>query len=82
MFKGQNQKIQNSKLNRTVRDLFHTLQEPLGPFLSDEAPLMAFRDSASYRYSYLCRVLYLLATGRENECLEDILYANAIYLPP
>lgn len=48
-------------------DLSLTVQEALGPFLSDEAPLMAFRDSASYRYSYLCRVLYLLATGKGDQ---------------
>lgn len=38
------------------------MQEALGPFLTDEAPLMVFNDSASYLYSYLWRVLYRLAT--------------------
>lgn len=41
---------------------FPTMQEALGPFLTAEAPLMAFSDSASYLYSYLWRALYLLAT--------------------
>lgn len=52
----------------TASNLSHTVQEALGPFLSCEAPLMAFSDSASYRYSYLCRVLYLLATRRDTQC--------------
>lgn len=56
-----------------AKDLSPTVQAALGPFLSCEAPLMAFKDSASYRYSYLCRVLYLLATKRENQCLEETL---------
>lgn len=43
----------------------HTLQEALCPFLRCEAPLIAFRDSASYWYSYLCRLLYLWATRRD-----------------
>lgn len=47
-----------------------TMQEALGPFLSCEAPLMAFRDSASYWYSYVCRVLYLLATREANQQLQ------------
>lgn len=29
-----------------------TVQEALGPFLTAEAPVMAFNDSASYLYSY------------------------------
>lgn len=59
-----------------------TLQDPLGPFLSGEAPLIAFKDSASYRYSYLCRVLYLLATRIENYCYEEILNVKAFHLLP
>ena len=49
-------------LRLIVKYICCTLQEALGPFLSCEAPLIEFRDSASYWYSYLCRVLYLWAT--------------------
>lgn len=48
----------------TAIAFFHTVQMAFGPFCIGEVPLMAFSDSASYLYSYLWRVLYLLATGR------------------
>lgn len=46
---------------------FNTLQEARGPFFMGEAPLMAFRVSASYWYSYLCRGLYLVATEEDEK---------------